>query len=380
MHIAQDYVRRRAVGAVVSVACPDSALSTDAETIEFAKFRQSIETPIRSFLDKHRDIDFIVLTKGIPIRIAGKGSSAEVNRYSLDGYLAAIGYDSDPEVSPVDIRVPSYDEATGPRQKVFHARAWANRYWNSQERFSHAKFGGYLVTRLDGYTEADAKSLVTRSLLAERSLRTGKSPTGEILLNASSWIGFTSTAVQPYSIRQPSQRAGEVINITNEVAHLGDLNSDMQLAAELLRERNIPVELEIKEHFVGDRMGLIGYLSWASNDRTFTPEAYHSLTFAPGAIGDTGVSGSGRTMLPTVGGQSLSADLVAQGISGIKAYTDEPLVQAMAFPSILFDRYTRGWTLAESFYAASALVGWEDLVIGDPLTRAYPCMQSHPHC
>jgi hypothetical protein len=40
----------------------------------------------------------------------------------------------------------------------------------------------------------------------------------------------------------------------------------------------------------------------------------------------------------------------------------------------MFDRYTRGWTLAESFYAASALVGWEDIVIGDPLCRAYPSM------
>jgi Tannase-like family of unknown function (DUF6351) len=51
---------------------------------------------------------------------------------------------------------------------------------------------------------------------------------------------------------------------------------------------------------------------------------------------------------------------------------DEPLVQAVAAPSILFDRYTRGWTLAESFYAASALVGWQDIGVGDPLARAYP--------
>jgi len=56
----------------------------------------------------------------------------------------------------------------------------------------------------------------------------------------------------------------------------------------------------------------------------------------------------------------------------VKGYVDEPLVQAIAEPSILFERYTRGWTLAESFYAASALVGWEDVVIGDPICRAYP--------
>jgi hypothetical protein len=43
----------------------------------------------------------------------------------------------------------------------------------------------------------------------------------------------------------------------------------------------------------------------------------------------------------------------------------------MASPTILFERYARGWTLAESFYAASRFVGWEDLVLGDPLCRPY---------
>jgi hypothetical protein len=37
----------------------------------------------------------------------------------------------------------------------------------------------------------------------------------------------------------------------------------------------------------------------------------------------------------------------------------------------LFDRYTKGWTLAESFYAASRFVAWEDIVIGDPLAMPY---------
>ena len=62
---------------------------------------------------------------------------------------------------------------------------------------------------------------------------------------------------------------------------------------------------------------------------------------------------------------------IAQGVTGAKGYTDEPLLQAVASPSILWDRYTRDWTLAESFYAASRFVGWEDIVLGDPLCRPY---------
>ena len=62
---------------------------------------------------------------------------------------------------------------------------------------------------------------------------------------------------------------------------------------------------------------------------------------------------------------------IAQGVTGAKGYTNEPLLQAVASPSILWDRYTHGWTLAESFYAASRFVGWEDIVLGDPLCRPY---------
>jgi hypothetical protein len=35
------------------------------------------------------------------------------------------------------------------------------------------------------------------------------------------------------------------------------------------------------------------------------------------------------------------------------------------------DRYTAGYTMVESFYAASHFVGWEDVVIGDPLCCPY---------
>ena len=50
---------------------------------------------------------------------------------------------------------------------------------------------------------------------------------------------------------------------------------------------------------------------------------------------------------------------------------DEPLLQAIASPTIALDRYTAGYTMAEGFYAASHFVGWQDIVIGDPLCSAY---------
>jgi hypothetical protein len=43
----------------------------------------------------------------------------------------------------------------------------------------------------------------------------------------------------------------------------------------------------------------------------------------------------------------------------------------MADPRILFDRYTRGYNLAESYYMASRCIKWRDLIIGDPLCSPY---------
>ena len=347
--VADDYAQRRAVRNVVSVRCQDSAANSGNETIAYAAYKQNIEKPIGAFLAAHANIDFIVLTKGIPIRIAdttGRGLSN--SRTSLDSYLAALGY----EKSPAAVSVHLSDSG-------FTGTAWANRFWNSVTPFAHAKFGGYLVTRLDGYTETDAKALTTRALAADR--RAGKSAVdGKVLLDTCPAFGYGDRKRQPRAVTNDS---GEL--------DFKEYNADMQLAADILRSRGVPVELTQTDAFAGKRNGLLGYVSWGSNDRHYDAAAYHSLRFAAGAICETAVSTSARTFLPTTGGQSLVADLIAQGVTGAKGYTDEPLLQAVASPSILLDRYARGWTLAESFYAASRFVGWEDIVIGDPLCRPY---------
>jgi len=360
--IADDYARRRHVRHILTVRCQDAAQSAEAETIEWGAYRQQIETPLRAYLKSLPEVDFIVLTKGIPIRLATEGNG--MNRYALDSHLAALDYEQLTGAVTVPISDPNYGAA-------FHAHAWSNHFWNSSVRFSHARFGGYLVTRLDGYTVADAKALTTRALEAERAARRGAQPNGPILLDVAPAFGVVEKDRRPHNDLSRGLAPGQSLQITHE-SPFGWFNADMQLAAERLSAHHIAVELEVTEKFAGDHANLMGYMSWGSNDPKFDPGAYHSLRFAPGAVGDTAVSSGGRTFLPTQGGQSLIADLIHQGITGIKGYCNEPLLQAVASPSILFDRYTRGWTLAESFYAASSLIGWEDIVIGDPLATAYP--------
>ena len=354
--IGADYAAKRHVANVLSIHCPDSAVSTANETISLAAFKESIERPIREYLKSHAQIEFIVLTKGVPIRITGAamGSCDEHSREpeatrghpAVDSYLAALDYTELPGTITMNI---AGSRAIG--------RAYANRYWNAREPFSHAKFGGYLVARLDGYTAADAKSLVSRALEAERGLEKGK-----VLLDVQPIFGLGDKATQPAPL------VGMTIPRESDWS---EYNADMRHAHDLLVGRGIADELDLSERFIGERKGLLGYFSWGSNDARFSAKAYQSLRFAPGSLSDTAVSTSGRTFLPTQGGQTLLVDLIAHGLTCGKGYTDEPLLQAIASPTIALDRYTSGYTMVESFYAASHFVCWEDVVVGDPLCCPY---------
>jgi len=360
--VADDYVKRRGIKNVIYIACPDGAINTNSETISLNSYLVNIEKPLRETLINHPEIDFIVLTKGIPIRLSWV-SFGSYGMRSLDSYLAALDYIKIHEVIKVDFSDKNYGA-------TYHGKAWLNRFWNSKTRFSHVKFGGYLVTRLDGYTDNNAKSLTTRSLEADRNMLAGIKIPGVILLDACPSYGFSDKTKQPYSVLQSEIQSGDSILFKKE-SNYADYNADMQLATDNLVKINLQVELDKNTTFIGNKSNLKGYVSWGSNDRYYTSGLYLSMKFAPGAICETAVSTSARTFLPTKGGQSLVVDLISQGITGMKGYTDEPLLQATASPSIMFDRYTKGWTLAESFYAASNLVGWQDIVIGDPICRAY---------
>lgn len=361
--IANDYMKRRGVSNVLNVSCPDGAVSQDAESINYPDYVTAIEAPIKAYLKSHAKIDFIVFTKGVPIRVFNTPGKPYGGVCSLDSRISTLGYEADPGSSIVHVTDPNYG-------KDYVGDAWANKFFNSEKRFSHGVFGGYLVTRLDGYTQADAIAVTTRSLEAEKNMQNGTINQGPILLDACFDFGFPNKENQPYSLLPANYKPGQKLFITSESVY-GEYNSDMSVAHDYLVSKKISVLYDSTNVFVGHKSGLMGYISWGSNDTHYDPAAYNSLRFAAGALCETAVSTSARTFLPTEGGQSLIDDIIKQGVTGVKGYTDEPLLQGIASPSILFNRYTRGWTLAESYYAASHIEGWMGIVIGDPICRAY---------
>lgn len=349
--IAEDYCKLRGVKAVLKVSCQDSALNAGNETMPYAVFVEKIQAPLRAELAKRKTIDFIVLTKGVPIRLTDAPFGVSGKQPSLDSAIASLGYAERKDVIPVTLN-----------DSGFTGKCWVNRFWNSKERFSHEKFGGYLVTRLDGYSADEAKLLTVFSLAAEK-----EKPSGQFLIDVAEGHGIGKLEKVPLD---PAPAGTVDAKVINEMAY-NDWDADMVVAGDKLKAKGVPVTVDRTDTFVGRKGDLAGYCSWGSNDPKFDAKGYSMLRFAPGAIAETAVSTSARTFLPTTGGQSLIADLVRGRVTGVKGYCDEPLLQAVASPSVLFDRYTSGWTLAESFYAASRFVGWEDIVIGDPLCSPY---------
>ncbi|MEQ1821404.1 MAG: TIGR03790 family protein [Fimbriimonadaceae bacterium] len=300
------------------------AITNVAETEEMALGELTeglyvhLRTKIKELVDQGEKIDFIVFSKGIPLR------TWQDRHYSVDGY-----------VSTMDMQLPHVknDPPTGEElQKI------ANPYFGKSEPFSHAKYGFYLVTRLDGYTFEDARRLVEN---AARALPNK----GPFFLDS-----------------DPGRRSGGYEHLEKSLA-----NSEKNL-----KSKGYEVVLESTDLFVKPGQPVAGYASWGSNDGHFDLGAYRGIQFKPGAIAETFVSTSGRTFIPgTEGGQSLIADLVRSGVTGVKGYVKEPYAFALAKPDILFDRYTSGFTLAESFYMASPLLKWKDIIVGDAICAPY---------
>lgn len=322
MRIGEYFAAVRKIGRsnIVRVTCtPDEQLGED-------EFKQRILEVVRKAIKASSTrIDYIVTTKGVPIRI-GSGMG-----YSVDAMLAAMNL-GEPAI-PEDLSLlPKGWDVAGAIDKS------RNPYFLSKERFSSDKFNMYLVTRLDGFEFPHIKRLIDVAA-------TAKPQKGLFFFDEAE-----NRKTQGYEKMQET----------------------LSQAYSTLLKKGKTAKLERTPAFVAPSEPLMGYASWGSNDGAYKAETYHKLKFLPGALAETFVSTSGRTFYRNSGpGQSLIADLIAQGITGVKGYVSEPWTFSLANPGVMFDYYTAGFNLAESFYGASPVIKWKDVVIGDPLCNPY---------
>lgn len=313
-NIAAYYVAARGIPAqnICRISC------STAEIVSRSEFETNIQSPIRTFLQApaiHDKIDYIVLTKGVPL---GVNYGYATGPLSTTSVLTCVG---EPGVT----------------------QYLANPYGPAVETaFSHqlnlSGYHLYLVTRLDAYTLQGVYTMIDRSV--------APSSGGPIVLD-----------LKALGANPPGS------NVM--------LNQRLTDARDVLMAKGISTIYDNTALFVSKQVGLMGYFSWGSNDPSYTYGAYTSNTFIPGSIADTYVSSSGRTFNPTTGGQSLIADLITKGACGVSGFVSEPYTAYSTYPQVLFDRYTKGYNLAESFYAACPMLFWKSVVVGDPLMAPY---------
>jgi uncharacterized protein (TIGR03790 family) len=310
--IAEYYAKARRIPRVNLIGVE----TTTAEMMGPTDYRRAIEDNVRFAMAQSK-------TPIDPIRIGGSDG------YSVDATLTSM----DLEVSAI----PETPKGISEEGFQLAVSKCVNPYGGASERFSAKKYKMVLTTRLDGYSWEDIKQLIDNSVKAKP------------------YKG-------PFFFDCATNRTG---------GGYGELQSTMVNANKVLKSQGFNSSIDLGEKFVAPPNALAGYCSWGSNDGKFDGDAYHKLKFLPGALCETFVSTSGRTFLPTKGGQSLIADLIHQGVTGVKGYVSEPFTFALARPDVLFSRYVSGFNLAESFYAASPVIKWKDVVIGDPLCNPY---------
>ena len=309
------------------------------DAIDRTVYERQIEGPIAGWLYRNFAQDrilYIVLTKGIPLRISGTSGA--------DGTVASV----DSELTLLYRKMAG--QAVPPAGRVENPYFKGNAPNSLPGMFTHEAVDIYLVTRLDGYTFDDIRGLIDRGMAPSRE--------GKIILDGKS----------------SSQDKGETW---------------LQAAAELLKSagHGDRVLLDNSPKVLTGIDGVLGYYSWGSNDPANRLRRLN-LRFVPGAVAAMFVSSDARTFAEppadwTIGTwdnkashfagspQSLAGDLIREGVTGVAGHVAEPFLEATIRPDILFPAYLSGFNLAESFYQAMPYVSWQTVVVGDPLCAPF---------
>lgn len=294
-----------------------------SESVSFSTFNTSIRQPIETYLNTNgiTSIDYIVLTKGIPIR------------YNADSNCRVSSIDS-----ALTIILSKYNSSICVGTSTFAGRT-VNPMFNNISKANKTYYDIYIVTRLDGYTKEDVIKLFN---------------------NTNNSVNVTSGGSRYLLDSQPSKTGGYAT--WNNRLYTAQLYLNTSI--------NISGIFDNTTTFKNNTNNLTIYYSWGSNDggvASTSNSSQWNFTFKYGSIADTAVSTSGRSFLNTTTyGQSLIADLIKMNVTFVKGYTNEPYLSAISYPEVVSNRYYTNYTVAESMYMGSKYINWMDVYIGDP--------------
>ena len=305
------------------------------ETSQYSSDRDFPINELRNHLaenDAEGRICYIVLTKGVPLRVLEAAGKVTM---SVDMALAVL---FDEDIFDPRAHNPYYRADS---DYTLDSRFPAYRCENPAARID------YLVTRLDGYTVDEVKGMIDRSAAADR--------TGE-----RTWI------LDDHEKRW--------------LDGSGTYYDRLKSAYENLTSRGYRVNPEPWEEsnsWVTTNDGpVIGYVShgwWAGMPSRYITSVL-DFELSAGAVFSSYESFNGNDFhSPDLQFQGRIAEWVRIGGSGGVANVAEPYTDTVVDESVFITAYAEGYQLADAAYMGLRYLGWMQVVVGDPLT----CISEH---
>ena len=310
----------------------DQTYDTEGTYGETSYIKQAIERYLTSHTNEQgmplKDaICYIVLTKGIPLKIRQYDGLSRVRKadyssvdaavallfqeYDIDGRIRNPYYNADPDLT-LDYRF---------------------------ERFHFARSNGvalsYLVTRLDGYSIADIQGMI------DRAQRAGT--------NREEYVWLLDDDRKTYD--QMEEAVERLVDIGEKVFPDPWVDDKTWI-----------------EQAPGKVMGYVSHGIHADMPDGYVTE-FLQFEYADGALSNTYESFNGygfRSPDQSTHGQV--AEFIRAGGTGGVGNVYEPYASSIAHEEIMLPAYAAGYPLADAVYMSLAYLDFATVVVGDPLT------------
>jgi len=320
-------------------------------------FNSYIFIPIQNYLANtfvngvplKNTIKYVVLCKGIPIRIQSRIDGSGIGFYSrwnvaLDPLLCYLNQE-DQQFSILNLFNTSYSNHPNPYRYQDPLLNFSYRFQSHQFPIDGTNLKlSYLVSRLDGLTQDKVIDLINNSKNADHS------GSGTFIFDSHP---FTNPSLNSY-------------NQILESAH----NILISLGFNSVYDNYSPDPIYTSTN------PILGYISWGVHSGLPTGYVLDNLsfTFKPGAIVNTLESFNGSTMGLKYSdrnirraGQGLISEFIYAGSSSGPCHTWEPYLSMAVRVNYTYTKYAMGYNLVDAIYLGMPTLGWQNVVIGDPL-------------
>ncbi len=288
--------------------------ATTNQSIAESDYYTDVRDPIRDHIQANglqEKILYIVTTRGVPLKVTGSDQRA------LDSLLADL-----------------YGTVTTGWGGEYGSD---NPYYLDSSRFT-SSYGTVLVARLSGPSVEHVKGLVDRALYAEQHLDAG---------TGTAWIDLRG--LKPDLNNWYYSQAERYIETAG-----GRIAAE---GIETVVDRN-------EEMFPnGTCDNTLFYYGW------YSPHSFQPIFDGYLKVGSVAwhLDSASAAILTDLSDPNWSVQMIARGATSVAGAVREPYTQALQAGGIFYERFFRGYTAAESWYASIPNTHWMMVFVGDPL-------------